>query len=215
MSARRLMYLLAVVAVAVVAVQAQADDLKPPPWRGSDGSTFQEWTFEQPFNLSADNFHNTYGVPIVEQGSIISWQPGAVDAPWLTFQIPNRPELNPYKFIRIQATFGSPAGVPPVTPRLDIRTLPQAGWQITDSGVEPVVPDPTHPERWYAWWDVTVKPNPYLEWVTIGGLDGQTFPLTWNQVVIDTVCPPVPEPMSMTLAGLGLMGVIGGKLRKR
>ncbi len=225
MSARRFFYLLAVLAVALVAVQTQADDLNPPSWRGQPGSTFQEWTFDVPTNLAApNNVNNPYGPPVLQTPVAPSWVPGMVLAESLTFQIPNRPELNPVKYIRIQASFQSLDGsVPSLFARItsEPSTVGSGSGQIQG-------PAPSHPDTWYALLDVTLRPNPYIEWITLGvnynGIPGEDtadgVPVAgflWDQVVIDTWCPPtpVPEPMSMTLAGLGLFGVISSRMRKR
>lgn len=210
MSARRLLLLLATLAIATATAAVQADDLNPPPWRGQPGSTFQEWTFDTP-DTSPTAVNNPYGTPTLTHQGV--WQPGSISAPDLLFHIPNRPVLDPYKFIRIQVTSTSPAGVPSEL-FVHIQAEPQAS--VVQTGWSGLLPaDPTHPGSWYQWWDFTLKPNPRSEWIRITGSQNATWLTQFDQVVIDTICPPVPEPMSMTLAGLGLMGVIGGRLRKR
>ncbi len=129
-------------------------------------------------------------------------------APELTFRLPNRPPQDPFKFIRVQVTLRMP-GLFPDQGVLDIWSEPRSQWKVTGYGVEPT----PIPELWHGWADITLWPNPYIEWIRLGS--NQTAPFWWDQVVIDTWCPPVPEPMSMTLAGLGLFGVIGSRLRKR
>lgn len=210
MRKRNFVVLLVLAAMCVTAGGVWADDINPPPWRGQDGSTYQQWTFVEPFVLEANNHNNQYGIPIVEQQTITAWQPGSVQAIALTFQIPNRPQPNPVKYIRIQATFSSPAGVPGPDPGVDVVSLPPSTTLITGTSLDlnPLT------GYWHAMWDIELRPNPYLEWITIGGGPNQTWPFEWHQVDIDTWCPPVPEPMSMTLAGIGLAGVLGARRRK-
>ncbi len=213
MSARRFFTLAAALLAILTAAPAIADDFNPPWWRGLEGTTFQEWTFDQPGN-APNNVNNPYGTPLLlTQGQWVP--PGQLISPDLSFVIPNRRVLDPYKFIRVQATYSVPRDV---TPELQIllEAEPQGGvgWQVVDSGMMQGQ-DPAQP-TWHSWWDVVMKPNPYIEWIRLGAVPGADWPIYWDQVVIDTWCQPIPEPMSMTLAGLGLAGVIGGRrLRKR
>jgi hypothetical protein len=211
MNTRRFCTLAVALLAVLAAVPALADDLNPPWWRGLEGTTFQEWTFDQPGNAPA-NVNNPYGDPqLLTQGQ---WLPtGQLVSRDLSFVIPNRRVPDPHKYIRIQATYSVPTDVTTEL-QLHIQSEPQAEWEVFGHGVQPGT-DPTQP-TWYSWWDIVMKPNPYIEYIWLGAIPGATWPVYWDQVVIDTWCQPIPEPMSMTLAGLGLAGVFGGRrLRKR
>ncbi len=212
MSARRFFILAAALMAVLATVPAVADDLNPPWWRGLEGTTFQEWTFDQAPGTAPTDVNNPYGDPVLlTQGDWVA--PGVLISRDLSFVIPNRPVLDPYKYIRIQATYSTPAGVTPEL-QLHIESEPQAGWQVVGSGIQPGQ-DPTH-LTWYSWWDIVMKPNPHIEYIRLGAIPGATWTVYWDQVVIDTWCQPIPEPMSMTLAGLGIASVIGGRrLRRR
>ena len=196
------------VALALFASSAFADDLVPPLWRGSSGSTFQEWEFltdtTYAFPVQASN---PYGTPfaLINDHQYIGVDP--VPDPdrvgifslsgVMAFYVPNN--VNPYdKYVQVQVTWRvtnppiNPFGQPtPVVGLADdvgnaydldlVSTLALAsGWSLSV-------------------YQGTIDKNPPFE---IVGLAGD---IDVDQVVIDTLCVPEPQTYGL-LAGLGLLG---------
>ena len=92
---------------------AFADDLFPPPWRGEEGSTYQEWSFwEDNTTPTPDFVDNIYGDPLLTVNTPYNWL-DAIDSRegvWplsgeIDVYIPNWPVLRPEKVIWIQLTW--------------------------------------------------------------------------------------------------------------
>lgn len=171
--------------------------------RGSSGSTWQEWTFDDNDNPAApESSFNLYGTPT----AVMTGTNGSVTFGWyastlggagvwagdmlkIVLNIPNQPQQNPYKVIWFEAIYRATAIVQdPV-----LAVAPGFQW-----------------ERFYydnggtanAWRTMVagfkIWPNPTQENVSISlwGTGGFVTAMS-----VDTLC--VPEPVTLLLLGLG------------
>jgi len=186
-----------------------ADDLYPPAWRGTGGTTFQEWTFSSVKNPAApENVSNPYGDPtatVIVGDSGLGWVGedeigtyGTKTGVWdlgaygsLTLDIPNRPAAGGYKDIWVQVTYLYDPFDPPII------TVDGAEYLGGESQVVEELP------MFGTWicaqskWRIT--PNPNSEVVRITGSDPMGSVI--DQVVVDTKCVPEPSAMVSLLAG--------------
>lgn len=203
---------------------AHADDFAPPPWRlGNASATVQEWDFTTPnVNLAPDGatwgsggggYVNANGVPTFDNSNG-TWFPNQFgrNGVWeiggnqgMGFTIPNDgPDQTETKDVYIQLTsfaagttlvpdvfIGSPAYTGPAT--LVSSVMLTDGW--------------TH-----SVWDTKMPWCPAFERILINN----TTPVVMDvdQVVVDTICNPTPEPMSMLAMGAGFAGLIARRRKK-
>jgi hypothetical protein len=209
---------------------ALSDDLAPPTWRGQAGSTLQQWEFSTDSATPAPEVvTNPYGTPSaainIPEGDPFAtgWWDGADFAEvygskrgwWdigkqsLVLSIPNRPVTDPQSFkdIRIQITFWK-----------DISQAPSV--LISPTAVLVGTPTTTLVEAgpmgggWYSVvsnWHLT--PNPLDETITVFG--DQAWGSMIDEIVVDTVCPVVPEPGTLMTLATGILGLAGLALRRR
>jgi hypothetical protein len=191
-----------------------AHTLIDPPWASADGTTFQEWTFDDGDNpASPEVVRNDYGeaAALITAGDMgAGWmeslfgfgsQTGFWDlgsAGTMVFDIDNRPEALPYKEIWVQVTYfldlsAAPTVEIPGATLLDTQTVVvedvgMGGWFLDQS----------------SW---RIEPNPPHEQIVL------TSDLMWgsviDQVAIHTIC--VPEPTSIALLALSGIALLKRK----
>lgn len=209
---------------------ARADDIAPPPWRLSlPSATVQEWDFVSPGTVLPDGsiwgsggggYVNPFGPPTLAPGSGAAWLSSMGGPPmsiglrtgvWeldpaeaLFFEIPNSGTPGRLKDIRVQVTWWSTFAPAPPPPFVEVTAL--ATPFVIAAGPTTILPD-----GWaHTYYDITLPFCPPFETFKIYNPGAPKY---WiDQVVIDTLCRPVPEPM--TLAGLG-MGAAALVARRR
>lgn len=202
--------LVACAAACLAAPAVLADDLFPPPWRGDPGTTFQHWTFDapplDPYMIPPDFNGNPFGEPYI----VDSWGGSGywydqfegrqgVEHFWWDFWIdlPNDPTPRDWKDILIQFTYyeDDPVTWDHGTPVIDDVFIP-AGWYDAWMLQEFSLGGGWYYSQWY----IHIEPNPDFESIHIIASDGFSE-LTFDQIVIDTIC--IPTPASLGLLGLG------------
>lgn len=189
---------------------AFADDLVPPPWRGDEGSTFQEWTFSTPvLTPPPDVVLNPYGDPLLRLDSCywieymdqrtrkgIWTLSGEIDV-----YIPNVNRDWPEKHIWVQLTWKPGTLQDPYLPNepiVGVNPFKTMAASRTDTALA---------NGWvHSVFAIDIWPNPIAEWVAVKG------DILVDQLVIDTIC--VPEPMTVTLLGLGGLALLGNRRRR-
>lgn len=187
---------------------ASAGVVSAPDWRGLDGTTYQEWRFDDADNPAAPEvIDNDYGsasasITVGFMGSgwwndelglgtqTGIWDIGGDDGS-IVLDIDNRPLALDYKEIYLQVTYSQGLYA---SPTIDI-----AGAQFISSQTEFIEAD-GFGGGWYidqSVWRIT--PNPSYEQIVLTG-DSFSGSLI-DQIVVDTYC--VPEPTSIVLLMLG------------
>jgi len=206
MTAQSIARVLATAAVCgIAASSAGADDLIQPPWRGSDGTTYEQWTFDDAANpATPEIMDNPYGsalATIVKMEHSDGWYANVLgrDGVWgdlesMTLDIDNREDPLAYKEIWIQITYYlAPNNEPTVT-------VPGALYL----GGETRQLEPYIPGSWYlqqSKWRIEPNPDHEVIEITTGPMG-----MTIDQIVVDTICTPEPATMGLfALAGLGLL----------
>jgi len=194
-----------------------AHDMVPPGWRGQEGSTYQEWTFDDADNPAPPEFlSNPYGsasagITVAEFGSGWRWQLSAMGTQtgyWdlggvgvggtgpdgsIVIDIDNRPLTTPdsWKEIWVQITYYEDINQAPIV------IVPGA----TLSSQQTLLVE--HISTGGDWkldqsvW--RIQPNPLHEQVVITA-DHQWGSIV-DQVVVDTICLPEPAMLSKLLLG--------------
>jgi hypothetical protein len=180
-----------------------ADDLLPPPWtRGSDRTTYQDWTFSSGVNPIAPDvgIANPYGIPeaTVTNGSwtqyfdnhVGVWDLGSNS--FIDVVIPNAPDHPEWtKLLWTQLTWQGDL------PNVSVNGL--LG-QLVET-------DPLPDTNWsHSTWLITLPNNPPTETLHITG----TTHL--GEIVVDTLC--VPEPSTIALLAMGGLSLLAVGWRK-
>ena len=201
---------LVVVCIAVVLAtgsMAFADDLFPPPWRGDEGSTFQEWGFGTPDPFPMPDFvDNPYGIPLLTVDTPSDWfdfvdghqgvwpLSGEIDV-----FIPNRPSPLDYKEIDIQLVWKPSELCPsPTLPDEPIFGVVPFEFQLAFRHDMDLGGGWVFTKYW-----IMMSPNPSEEWLSIKGN------IMVDQLVIDTIC--IPEPATIALLGFGALSLLRRK----
>jgi hypothetical protein len=209
--------LAATIALACAAAPTLADDLAPPTWRGSAGTTFQHWDFSAgPGGGAPDGlppWNNPNGTPMLTASAPTNWLSSfagrndvwAVNANnILTFDIPNFGVQTHQKELVLQVTYFDPV------PGIGIGVLVMAG-----SGFFTQVGSSTITQLGNGWvhevstWSLAVCPPMEHVQITPPVFGATSFV---DQVVIDTRCFPVPGPGATALAGVA--GLISRRRRR-
>lgn len=210
--------------ISVFCGQAVADDLLPPSWRLSNASaTVQEWDFTTNAAVQAPDgsiwgsngsgYVNPHGTPMQTnaQGTHFS-SFGVRTGVWMLtlptdeikLFIPNDPGGMGVKSVYIQITwldaqFNGPnvfLNSSSLNSQLsvDSATVLSDGW--------------TH-----ARYKVDFGPCPSSETITIKGFTAGAVMFV-DQIVVDTICRPVPEPASMAALTLGSVWLVRSRRRR-
>ena len=186
----------ALLSFAFLPARVVADDLSlfQPAWRGQQGTTYQQWTFDDEDNPAVpENILNSYGmasadITVKENGA--GWQESLITAPertgvWVdldavSLEIDNSPEALPYKEIWLQVTYYEGSAHPP-----DVAI---AGAQLLRTASQDIGPTDPVGNSWivqHSRW--RLEPNPTHEAITLAP-SGQPFGMTIDQIVVDTIC---------------------------
>jgi len=216
-----LQILIVVLLVGSAAVSVQADDFSVPPWRGTEGSTFQQWSFttddygpmepdEEEPPIPAGTYFNPQGTPLlrVDSGSLWHDVYDSHTGVWgianqMDAIIPNYLDLNYEKEIWVQVlwTFRGEDEFIPDTPLVGITPFyhlygPGGGggidYSVHITRTDRNAEDPGWTSTLFK---INVYPNPSEEWITIKG------DILVDQVVIDTVCTPEPATLALISGG--------------
>lgn len=200
-------FLLSASAIAFFAGSVMADDLTPAPWRFNPGSTVQHWDFSAgPGGGLPDALplNNPYGVPAMAPSAGAGWLGSFNGRPdvWnlsgtsaLTFDIPNTGNTTHQKEVWLQVTWFAPAPSP--GPGYTVASATSGPFTQISSTLTTLPNGWTHElTRW-------VTPVcPPLERISIfPNLVGTVVFV--DQVVIDTLCYPVPAPGAASVLALG------------
>lgn len=188
---------------------AMADDLNPPPWRGTLGSTFQHWGFNQPA-VGAPQAPDSGFLQNPGLGQMPLFFPG--NSQWLTGWEGRNGVICLTPGVPIRFVIPNPAGPPPMTKEIWVQMtwwsgLPNSQVVLpTGAHIDPgtVVTNPLGGgwNHTTATWNLDFCPPE--EDVVITNLT--TANVYLDQVVIDTRC--VPEPASFAALGLGAAALL-------
>lgn len=205
---------------------AQADDTTPPPWRLSNATaTVQEWDFNtSTLPLAPDGgtwgsggggFVNPWGTPQLTAGTSAPWNATANGRngvysfagpnQLIKFDIPNWFSATVPKDMWIQASFFA-AGTA-LTPDVFISSA-------AFTGPATLVNQSTMSDGWtHANYSVHMASCPSTEQITF--VNNTPVVMNLDEVVVDTICAPVPEPASMAILGIGVAALIRRKRMAR
>lgn len=219
--------------VAAWSVSALAEDLSPAPWESwmpaEYPTTVQAWEaygttgtiLPSETVIPAEWGQNPFGwpptmtfldpvtvevIPGPTQELIPTWHidaqgPGTFGK--VVIRIKNNPEPNDQKLIFWQVTSDkspTPQGNPPTT-------------NPPGTSVPTGIPHYQHPNMpWYTYNGmIQIRPNPPEETITFEFAESTNI----SEIVIKTVCAPIPEPSTVMLVGSGLVGMAVCLWRRR
>jgi hypothetical protein len=199
--------------LALVAASPAVAEPPVPSWqRGSEGTTFQEWTFADGNSMPSpvkSTFYNPnagqMNPVLLNVDTVHRWfnEVGQMQGVWalsgeIDIVIPNYPQQNPYKQIQLYLVWKpeKETDLPierspflPDSPLVAVTPFNEMLMSIND-----VIEDSWH----YSTYDITIWPNPEKEWFTIKGN------ILVDHVAIDTIC--VPEPATIIIVAFGMLG---------
>jgi hypothetical protein len=208
----RKLTILFVVAALTAGSAALGEDFSAPSWRGTSGSTYQQWDFstDVPIPPLPDAVANPYGTPLLRVKPFGDWidVTGNRQGIWplsgeIDVYVPNWPEPRPEKEIWVQLTWQATDVDPflPNQPVVGVTSQPLFdSMEMTRTDIVDFIPGWNH-----SVFRIYLYPNPSEEWFTIKG------DILVDQLIIDTRC--IPEPTTMLLLGIG--GAIALARRKR
>jgi hypothetical protein len=202
-------WLLVCMAVAVVCASSVAmvlaDDINPPPWqRGSERTTYQDWTFATATNPTPPDvgIANPYGIPeaTITNGNweqfydnhVGVWDLGSNSS--IDVVIPNVPD----------------------NPQWNKELWTQMTWQgevpsflVDGVAGQLIETDVLQGTNWsHSTWLTTLPYNPPSEVMHITGVTHL------GQIVVDTQCA-VPEPSTLALLAMGALGLAAFVWRRK
>lgn len=178
-----------------------------PSWRGSDRTTYQNWTFDDDTNpvtiqneaglatatinvgeFGAGWFHDELELGIETTGY---WDIGGIDGS-IILDIDNFPD-GEYKLISLQITYYEAIGGAPIIDMIPGATpYDEANWQE-------VIVDSDQLGVWKVWQSTWMMvPNPPHEQIIIMG---DPFGSIIDQIIVDTICVPEPATLGLLLIG--------------
>ncbi len=211
-----------------IQVTAGNNTIKAETWnRGDQYSTSAEWVFASAPNpanplapdgtgvpLHVGDFHGITG-PVAVPGpglilGTLGWTNTSATDTTITFDIPNWIDLQPIKYLQIQALYYHPADqqIGSTTPVISVSGQKNNSGVIVDfkgSFDYEFLPDTQDKHYRFAYYDL--QPNPDWESVVIAVKPGYTI----GQVVIDTISIPEPATASLLL----IAGAVGLLRRRR
>ncbi|MHC4912007.1 MAG: PEP-CTERM sorting domain-containing protein [Planctomycetota bacterium] len=171
-----------------------------PEWRGTERSTYQEWSFSNDSTTPVPDSSDNPGDPLLRVTPIGDWIPDPGAWPLsgeIDVYIPNFDEPNPEKEIWLQLTWQPGGDLTPFLP-----DEPVVG--VTPYTTMSMSRQDTSLNGWTeSWFVINLYPNPPAEWITIKG------DIIVDHLVIDTRC--VPEPATVALLGFGALVVFRRK----
>lgn len=210
---------LAAVALGLSAVPAIADDFNPPPWRLSNPSaTVQEWDFNtsaQPLQPDGSNWGSGGGGYVNPNGAPSfdfttgAWAPVWFGrsgvwvlpggAPDMWFTIPNHAHTNGVKKLWMQITWLGVQGSP-FDPVVEVSAPNYFGTMNPLSSIQLA-------DGWtHSTYTLDIQGCPPFERIRIA--NPWPVALSFDQVVVDTICIPVPEPATMAAMGIGTAALL-------
>ena len=197
---RKIILAIPVIALLFV-VWATGDVLAAPPWRGSEGSTFQQWSFSDPnlgYVIPDIGWDNAYGTPFLRVDCNSQWRESysGHNGIWvlggLYFIINNYPWLQPEKEIWLELTW-RPAGLTffPDHPIIGIG-------DDTDPYESKIVKflEGGMGNGWmYTLFKIYIWPSPTQEWFTVKG------DIMVDQIVVDTRYLPLSRHADLDYDG--------------
>ena len=171
----------------------------PAPWRGSEGSTYQEWHFLTSDYCPPPDFNdNPYGEPLLEVDTPYEWIEtiDLAEGVWplsgeIDMYVPNRPEQLPEKEIWLELIWRpgdmDPGPFLPDEPIVGVTPFESMQMSRTDA---------LDLNGWmHSLFIINMWPNPIEEWITVKG------DILVDELMIDTRC--IPEPAAICLLGIG------------
>jgi hypothetical protein len=211
-------FVIACLAIAILAPAALADDLNLPPWTRTTtpNTTYQDWYSWiewDPDEYLPDNEYNPYydwGIddgPMVldpySYAEVVDYEGRedvlhVTDGYWLEVHIPNTDIPNPRKEIYLQWVWHFD-GAPDFPEVYDLYgTIDDWDIELLDS-----YEIPGESNWYYEWIKITIYPNVDFEEIDIWPAGDDLY---IDQLVIDTIC--VPEPATLSLLGFGALALI-------